>query len=179
MARHRRAPARYGQIDLVGGALFAAVMIGGGAVYALLGTGVIDGAAWGFTDGSTGTGGRSLGPQLDAPPWVSGVLGTAMAAAGAVVAWGAAHEARARAGGAAARPVSERARSVAALGLALFVGVVFALIGGVMTLAGLGVIRAVSGGSAESPLMASVGAFVAVAALMVTLSSAYRWKSAR
>lgn len=104
-------------------------MIGSGAVYAQLGTGVIDGAAWGFTDGSTGTGGRSLGPQLDAPPWVSGVLGTAMATAGAVVAWGAVHEARARAGGAAARPV--RARSVA------------------------------------------------VAALMVTLSSAYRWKSAR
>lgn len=111
------------------------------------------------------------------PGWVRIALGAGIAAAGVVVLVGVVQEARRRLGGGSTQaPVSERTRSIAHFAFSVITGMLFTLVGGLMTLASVGAIRFESGDAPDLPwFMGGIGALVALMALLVTYSAVYRW----
>lgn len=111
------------------------------------------------------------------PSWVRLALGAGLAVAGGVVLAGVGQEARRRAlGRTSAADTSERTRSIAALLFSVGTGAFFAIVGSVMALAAAGTIRSESGRPAEMPgFLAGIGAFIAVASLLLTYSAIHRW----
>lgn len=111
------------------------------------------------------------------PPWVLVALGVGVGVAGATVLAGVVQEARRRAGGGAtAVAISDRKRSIAALVLSVGTGAFFSLIGSIMALAAAGAIPFESGIAPEMPwFLGGIGAFLALASLLLTYSSVYRW----